>query len=204
MKRNKIDSENPASIIAAQPTAAKPFNPFPHVPAKRRAALEAMESTAQRKRRFDAQSLEEYAILAAKRFTDAEICAKMNWPLSTFLRWRARLKNSEKLSKLLTRARQAKIEAHLANIEDASRGEGAHARADWHASEYTLRVMDRQRFGRDDSAASVTTNNTAIVLAAGSEEQLAKLIGSWTSAIRPAQPAIDCHETKQIEPSNGD
>jgi hypothetical protein len=192
MKRNKIDK--PEFEQVALPQQGNP---------RRRAALEALQPTGQRKRRFDAQSLEEYAILAAKRFTDEEICAKMNWPFSTFRRWKSRVQNSEKLSNLVIRARQAKLQAHLDNIEEASKGEGAHARADWRASAHIMEVMDRARFGRGESNQNVTTNNTAIVIAAGGEEQLSKLIGSWTNAARP-KPTIDCPEVKQIEPEKGD
>lgn len=171
---------------------------------RRRAALEALMPTGQRKRRFDPQSLEEYAILAAKRFTDEEICTKLGWGLKAFRRWKGRQANSENLSALVIRARQAKLEAHLENIENASRGTGGHARADWRASAHVMEVMDRSRFGRGDANNNGgTVNNTAIVLAAGGEEQLAKLIGSWTNGVRP-QPAVECPETKQIEADKGD
>jgi hypothetical protein len=186
MKRNKIDK--PEFEQVALPPQGNP---------RRRAALEALQPTGQRKRRFDAQSLEEYAILAAKRFTDQEICVKFNWSIHAFRRWKANAQNSAQLALVVERARQAKLEAHLDNIEEASKGEGAHARADWRASAHIMEVMDRARFGRGESNQNVTTNNTAIVIAAGGEEQLKKLIEGWVTAT--PERVIDCPEVKQID-----
>jgi hypothetical protein len=145
---------------------------------ERRAELEAMQPAAgreHRRRRFDEQSLEEYAILAAKRFNDEEICAIMGWNVGTFKVWKSKAKNHSTLANLVTRARAAKLQAHLANIEAAGFGEGAHARADWRASHAILGIMDSSRFGqqRQDTG---TVNNTAIVVSAGGEDGLRKLV----------------------------
>ena len=200
METNKFDSENTAGIIAAQPNTDKPVNPFPHVSAKRRAALEALQPTSQRKRRFDAQSLEEYAILAAKRFTDEEICSKMGWKVGTFKVWKSKSQNSSTLTNLVTRARQAKLQAHLDNIENASKGEGPHARADWRASAHIMQVMDANRFGTSRDAGN-TTNQTAVIIGAGGEQAVLKMLdGIFAQRQSLPSPAavklIDC-------PANG-
>ena len=159
-------------------------------------------SKAKRRRRFDAQSIEEYAELAAKRFTDEEICSKFGWLPNSFKKWKARASNSSTLAHLVTRARQAKLEAHLTNIEEASKGEGAHARADWRASAHIMEVMDRTRFGRGETNTGGTVNNTAIVIAAGGEEQLKKLIEGWITAT--PERVIDCPDVKQIKNGKSD
>lgn len=193
MKQNEIDK--PEFEQVALPPQGNP---------RRRAALEALQPTGQRKRRFDPQALEDYAILAAKRFTDVEICLKFGWSLDAFKKWKAKASNSSTIAHLVERARQAKLEAHLDNIEEASKGEGAHARADWRASAHIMEVMDRARFGRGESNQNVTTNNTAIVIAAGGEEQLKKLIEGWVTATPERTAIVDCPGVKQIEPAKGD
>lgn len=184
MKTNKIDKPKVASIIAAQPTNAKP------IPV----------STAIRKRRFDETSIEEYATLAALRFTDEEICSKMNWPFSTFRRWKTRTQNSEKLSHLMKRARMAKLQSHIENIEDASQGKGPHARADWRASAHIAAIISPERYGKHETSTNATTNQTAIVLACGGDDGLRKIIhAAMQSASVPTpspQPRIEC-------PANG-
>lgn len=136
-----------------------------------------------RKRRFDAQSLEEYATLAALRLTDQEVCAKMGWKIRAFQRWKQKNKNHDAITALCIRARQAKLESHIKNIEEASRGEGCHARADWRASDRILEIMDRERFGRQTPGSGTTTNQTAIVMAVGGEDALRKIVDAACKSI---------------------
>jgi hypothetical protein len=86
---------------------------------------------AHNRRRFDEFSLTEYAELAAQRLTDEEVCAELGWKFHSFKRWKSIAKNSPRLNHYLVRARAVKLKAHLANIEDAATGQGAHKRADW-------------------------------------------------------------------------
>ena len=191
MKRKRIDTQKPEPI-ALLPQDNPPLPPPGHP--KRQAAIDALQPTSERRRRFDVESLNEFATLAAKRFTDEEICAKLNWNLKGFRRWKGRMVNNEKLSALVIRARQAKLQAHLDNIEEASKGEGAHARADWRASAHIMEVMDRTRFGRGELNAGSTTNNTAIVIAAGGEEQLKKLVAMYAGQAAPEVKALTAVE----------
>jgi hypothetical protein len=145
-----------------------------------------------RRRAFDAQTLKEYAELAALRLTDEEICAQMGWNYHSFKTWKCKTKNAPKLANLLVRARCMKLKAHLQNIEEASRGEGPHARADWRASSFLLAIADPARFATSSQAPTTsTTTNNQILVNCGGEDGLKKLIESYSQgvkAIEPAQP----------------
>jgi len=143
---------------------------------------------AHRHRAFDEFSLEEYAELAAQRLTDDEICAQMGWKFDSFKRWKSKAKNSPRLNLLLTRARAVKLKAHLANIEAAAFGEGQHKRADWRASAHIMQVVDPARYSTQQQAGNVATNQTAIVIAAGGQDSLHKLIAGYCTPALPALP----------------
>ena len=138
------------------------------------------EKPARRRRAFDKTTLQEYAELAAKKFNDQEICSIMEWPYHSFQRWKSRQKNNAELANLLTRARTVQLRAHLENIEDAERGKNGH-RPDWRASAHLLAVKDASRFALNSQAGNVTTNQTAISITVGGDDQLRKLVAMFAS-----------------------
>jgi hypothetical protein len=89
------------------------------------------------------------AALCAKRCSEAEACATLGIPISSWHHWKARVRNSDEFREILDAIRGAKIQAHLDNIEKASQ-------KDWRASECYLEKTIPDRFAR--SAASVEIN----------------------------------------------
>jgi chemotaxis response regulator CheB len=81
-----------------------------------------------------------------------------------------------------------KLKAHLANIEDAAVGAGAHKRADWRASAHIMQVVDPARYSSQQQG-STATHQTAIIVSAGGEEALRKLIASYCAPAPTALPS---------------
>lgn len=157
---------------------------------------------ARRRRAFDEFSLTEYAELASQRLTDPEICAEMGWKFDSFKRWKSIAKNSPRLNHYLVRARAVKLKAHLANIEAAAVGEGPHKRADWRASAHIMQVVDPARYSTQQQPSQVT-NQTAIIIGAGGETSVLKMLDAiYQAKLPPSEPMKQIEATQAIDCTN--
>lgn len=100
---------------------------------------------------------------AARRMTDREACALLGIKYDTWAHWLMNHRNKEQYAAAIDEFTAAKIDAHLSNIEDASRGKGPHQRADWRASEAYMELTI-PRFSKAETApAPAVTVNVALV-----------------------------------------
>jgi hypothetical protein len=130
------------------------------------------------------------AALCAKRASEAEACAVLGIPVSTWHHWKAKMRNSEQFREILDGIKGAKIEAHLANIESFSA-------KDWRASECYLEKTIPDRFSGKAAIVEITNNNS-IVAQVGGEAAVKALLDRLYSERRAVQ-VESMPEPKQIE-----
>ena len=109
-------------------------------------------------RRFRPLDCEAIARLVAQRHTEQSACELLDIKLDTFQKWRKKGGNESFYIRTFTRARANILNSHLENIEDASKGKGVHAKADWRASKALIdhsfpELLPQQNTGQ-------VTNNT--------------------------------------------
>ena len=147
-----------------------------------------------RKRRISKQDIEAICSMVAKRMTESEACRTLDIEPKVYFRYKEHARHKREIDAILERTRGAMIKAHLENIEDAEHGRNGH-RPDWRASHALLAIKSPERFAQGQQQGNVT-NNTAVVMLAGGEDGLRKLIASVTGQARlanvttsPALPA---------------
>ena len=157
-------------------------------------AIPTLASPKQRDRRITWPDAVAICELVAKRMTESEAALALGYSPRRWFVFKDRAKMRPKIDELLTRTRAAQLKSHLENIEDAQTGKNGH-RPDWRASAHLLSVKAPDRYAQAQAqAGNVTTNQ--IVIAAGGEEQLRKLI-----AVYVGQKEINagtCQETSLL------
>ena len=135
-----------------------------------------------RKRRISPQDIEAICSMVAKRMTESEACRTIGIEPRVYFRYKENVRHKREIDSLLERTRAVQIKAHVENIEDAEHGRNGH-RPDWRASHALLAIKAPERFAQQQQPGSVTTNS-AIVVVAGGEDQLRKLIATFTDQAR--------------------
>jgi len=153
-----------------------------------------------RARRITWQDCEAIASQVAKRLTESEACHNLGIEPRVWFLFKNKAANLDKIQALLERMRGAQIKAHLENIEQAERGQGPHARADWRASAHLLAIKAPDRFS-DRVQASQQASQPMIA-----ESTLRLVLDKLFQ--QPKPPAIDCEQVKALpgpstEPSTG-
>ena len=137
------------------------------------------------------------ASLCAKRASEREACAHLGISYSTWAHYKSKNSNAEQFTEILDAIKGAKIAAHLENIELASK-------KDWRASECYLEKTMPDRFSNRAAASETTVNQTAIVIQAGGEENLRRMIEHYAGLARqtkalpaPALAALEQGDTDE-------
>jgi len=162
------------------------------------------------KRRITLGDIEAMVELMAKRITETGACHILGIKPQVWFNFKCRGNNAVKLDDILSRARETQIKAHLENIEDAEHGKNGH-RPDWRASLALLQVKAPERYSinKPDPA---QTNNTLVLVQAGGEEGLKRIIAQYASAgqastvsaLPKASDSVQLCDTKQDNNSKPD
>ena len=98
-----------------------------------------------------------------------------------------------KIADLFSRTNAGRMNNLVAEIETAASGGndrcGRPVRHDWRAAQMLAALHDDRFKAQRDTA--TTTNNTAVVMLAGGEDQLRKLVGMWSGEAKQLQPAVE-------------
>lgn len=98
-------------------------------------------------------------LVVSRRLTETEACCRLGIRPETWRNWKSDNKDNPEFGDALTRVKASRIQAHLANIEDAGFGRNGH-RADWRASDRYLERIDPQRF--NDRATQLPVETDAL------------------------------------------
>ena len=125
---------------------------------------------------------------------------------NVWMHWKARPRNSRKASHLFARtraARQHNLIESISIVGDINRIRPNGVRHDWRAAQMLAGLHDdRFRAQRD----SQTTTNTQVLMLAGGEDQLRKLVGMWTGEAKQLPASQEqgklpapAHDDKQVD-----
>jgi hypothetical protein len=126
------------------------------VPTK--ASINGAERPISNRRRLSVTEIEAVCrLIAEKRFTDREACAKCGINERTWFRWKQKSKNDVRFSALIERLRGERLNTIIDRIDDASIGKGM-KQPDWRAAAWLAQVIDRERYGDQRVISSNVTN----------------------------------------------
>ena len=158
-----------------------------------------MDSTAilpqpptQIRRKITLDDMREVAKMVVYRMTETEACLQLDIQPKHWFSWKNKAKRMGKFEEIMTRIRGARLAGNLEQIKKAAEGKDG-VRHDWRAADRLNAVISPDRYAQAQ-AGNVTTNQ--IVIAAGGEEQLRKLI-----AVYVGQKEINagtCQETSLL------
>jgi hypothetical protein len=141
-----------------------------------------------RGRRLTLDDARDVAALCAKRASEAEACALLGIPVSTWHHWKAKMRNSEQFREILDAIKGGKIKSHLENIESFSA-------KDWRASECYLEKTIPDRFSNKAATVEITTPS-ALVMQVGGEDALRKIVAMYADK---ARAQIEVKPAQQIQ-----
>ena len=153
------------------------------------------------KRRIDAATISELAQLCAKQLTESESCRLLGLNPRQWLNWKHKHKRAEKFAALLEEFRAGRINDLLAKIENSASGINM-KQPDWRAAAFLLSVADAKRFSTSGGApAETVVNQTAIVIQAGGEENLRRMIEHYAGQARQmkALPSAEAEKAPVIQ-----
>ena len=135
-------------------------------------------------RRIEAKTIAEMAELCAKQLTESESCRLLGLKPRHWFSWKSRHKRAEKFAALLEEFRAGRIKDLIARVEKCADGVGM-KQPDWRAAAFLLSVADGKRFATSGGASvEVTAHQTAITIACGGPDALAKLVQQSADAAR--------------------
>jgi hypothetical protein len=129
-------------------------------------------------RKIDAVTIAEMAKLCAKMLTESEACRRLGIKPRTWFDFKSRAGRTQRFADLLEAYRAGRIEGLIDRIENSADGVGVKF-PDWRAALALLKITDQRRFGDSPTVEINATHQTAIVLAAGGEDKLRKLVASY-------------------------
>jgi hypothetical protein len=143
-------------------------------------------ATPEPRRRIRETDAEEIAKITARGLNESEACALLGIKRETWYAWKG--DHADKYSHIFTRIRGNRIDNLLKEVETAAAGDPARGiRHDWRAADRLLAISAPDRFSQRQETGTV--NNTAIVVAAGGEEGLRKLVDLFSKQAAQATAA---------------
>jgi hypothetical protein len=139
-------------------------------------------------RKIDAEVIAQMAQAVATMLTESEAARRCGIEPRHWFEWKSRAGRAGKFAGLLEQFRANKIAGLLDRVQKSADGVDVKF-PDFRAALALLKFQDRARFGDSPTVEINTGQQSAIVIAAGGEENLRKLIGSWTSQVQVAPPA---------------
>ena len=115
-------------------------------------------------KRFTSADIEAVTALMAKRHTEIGACALLGLNHKSWANWKSKAKRIAEFNDAFTRARAVQLNAHIENIEDASLGEGIHAKPDWRASDALIKLKFPELAPQTGQLAPQTNNLTVIAM----------------------------------------
>jgi hypothetical protein len=139
-------------------------------------------------RKIDAEVIAQMAQAVATMLTESEAARRCGIEPRHWFEWKSRAGRAGKFAALLEEFRANKIAGLLDRVQKSADGVDVKF-PDFRAALALLKFQDRARFGDSPTVEINTGQQTAIVIAAGGEENLRKLIGSWVGQAQVAPPA---------------
>jgi hypothetical protein len=129
-------------------------------------------------RKIDAEVIAQMAQAVATMLTESESARRCGIEPRHWFEWKSRAGRAGKFAGLLEEFRANKIAGLLERVQKSADGVDVKF-PDFRAALALLKFQDRARFGDSPTVVTNATHQTAIVLAAGGEYQLRKLIESY-------------------------
>lgn len=156
----------------------------------------ALQPAKPRRRAIDDDDAQFIADRVAEGMTELDAVNLLNkFTYNVWNHWKAKPRQSRKVQHLFARtraARQHNLIESISIVGDISRTRPPGVRHDWRAAQMLAGLND-ERFRSAQRDAATTTNNTQVVIAAGGQDQLRKLVDIYArQALPPAaqQPHI--------------
>ena len=158
-------------------------------------------------RKIDAVTIAEMAKLCAKMLTESEACRRLGIKPRTWFDFKSRAGRTQQFGDLLEAYRADRIEGLIDRIEKSANGIGVKY-PDFRAALALLKITDQRRFG-DSPAVEINTGQTRVMIAAGGEDNLRRLVAMFADQVRAEQQAKQGQiqppaAHKQIAPAAGD
>ena len=126
------------------------------------------------RRKIDAPVLAQMAQAVAKMLTESEAARLCGLEPRHWFEWKSRAGRAGKFTALLEHCRGARIQNLIDRVEKSAAGIDVKF-PDFRAALALLKFQDRTRFG-DSPAVEINTSQTAVVIQAGGEENLRRMI----------------------------
>ena len=157
------------------------------------------EAIKRRARRIEESDIQFIADCVAKGLTETNAVALLDkFTYSAWNCYKAKGKRPQKVAKLFARtiaARQNNLIENIADVADIDRAKTRGVRHDWRAAQMLAGLHD-DRFKAQRDASTTTTNNTAVVIGAGGEQAVLKMLDGIFSQRQIAGQAV-----KQLPPT---
>ena len=127
------------------------------------------------RRRIDAKAIATIAKLCAKQLTEAEACRRLGIEPRAWFNFKHRAKRGEKFKALVESFRAQRIEHLIERIEKSADGIDTKY-PDFRAALALLKIADRQRFGDSPTVEINTGNQSALIVSAGGEAAVLKML----------------------------
>lgn len=126
-------------------------------------APKQVESRPQRAKITHHDAREVARLVSEYHLTETEACSRLEITQKQWFNWKLRNKHKEQFEAMFTKCKQAVIVHNIQNIKDTANGIGVKQR-DWRASEFLLKVTDRERFGTEKPIASQPQSTVNIMV----------------------------------------
>lgn len=148
-------------------------------------------------RKITRADVEEIArLIITRRLNETDSCNLLNINPRRWFKWKDRAKHKGEFDSLLSRVRAANIDAVIQTIDEAGTPcEGK--RSDWRAKAWIAeRVLAPELFGQQQ--AGNVTNQTAIIIGAGGETSVLKMLDAIYQAKLPPSEPLKQLESEQV------
>ena len=142
-------------------------------------------SRAKASRKIDAEVIAQMAQAVATMLTESEAARRCGIEPRHWFEWKSRAGRAGKFAALLEEFRANKIAGLLDRVQKSADGVDVKF-PDFRAALALLKFQDRARFG-DSPTVEINTGQTPILIAAGGENNLRKLVGMWSSEATQGQ-----------------